>query len=94
MSYKTVFLLLISVISTKLDLCGPMSEIALDFRDESSVTIALVSDGYMSNCRLKIVAPETHVIYLNIIETISPEFPRDSLRTRRLSSCQLKVVSD
>ncbi|KRT85982.1 hypothetical protein AMK59_198 [Oryctes borbonicus] len=81
------------VISTKFDLCGPMNEISLDFLDESSVTIELVSDEYTRNCKMKIIAPDTHVIYLNVIENIPSDIQRDILRVSRTGTCQLKVVS-
>ncbi|GJQ71228.1 hypothetical protein Trydic_g10971 [Trypoxylus dichotomus] len=82
-----------SLISTKFDLCGPMNEISLDFLDESSVTIALVSDEYAKYCKMKIVAPETHVIYLNVIENIPSGIQRDVLRAPK-TTCQLKVYQN
>lgn len=89
---KMVFAL--SVINNLKELCGPETEITLTEEGENSSVTLLLNPGEESTCKLKVIAPYTHIVNVQFVES-SEEIHRALIINKTVTNppCMLSMVS-
>lgn len=86
--------IIVSDLKHNVDLCGPETDIKLkELGEMSSVTINLASQEKRSLCRLRVSAPKTHAINVQVIDNNIESNRHSTEMKNNQEQCLLNVVS-